>query len=40
MSRLELIKENIRPSTDGNTVYDVADHRLRFLISRGITELA
>lgn len=40
MSRLELIKENIRPSTDGNTVYDVADPRLRFLISRGITELA
>lgn len=39
MSRLELIKENIRPSIDGNTIYDVIDPKLKFLISRGITEL-
>lgn len=36
---LELIKEDICPNELGNTMYDVIDPRLVFLISRGITEL-
>lgn len=39
MLRYELIKESIRPDENGNTIYDVVDPRLRFLISRGVMEL-
>ena len=37
--RLELIKENIRPTADEIPIYDVVDPRLCYLISRGILEL-
>lgn len=37
--RLELIRENIRPNKNGETVYEIIDPRLKFLISRGVYEL-
>lgn len=37
--RYDLIKENIRPDENGNTIYDVVDPKLRFLISRGYIEI-
>lgn len=39
MTKLQLIKEALRPDENGQTIYEVIDPRLKYLISRGILEL-